>query len=43
VITGATVTVKRQTDGIKFAFINIENAAKNATDFKNWFRDNVSQ
>lgn len=43
VITGTTVKVKRQVDNIKFAYIDIEAAAKNATDFKNWFRDNVSQ
>ena len=41
-INGVTPVVKRQTDGIKFISLDLPTWAKAATDYKQWFADNIT-
>ena len=43
VIKDAKIQVKRQIDGITWVYLDIPAYAKAATDYKNWFRDNIAQ
>jgi len=43
VIKGTQIKVKRQLDGINWVYLDIPTYAKAATDFKAWFRDNITQ